>query len=406
MNKNIKLLTMSVIFVIAVFVFNGIYAAGASITANKTNVTQGDSVKVTVSFNAAAWNIHVSGNVSDSIAGYNEDGNNVSKSKSYTINTSKVGTYTIKISGDVTDGKTDVNSNVSGSVTITVKEKQTINKDTNTNNNTTSNKTSTKSSNANISKLTLNVEGFKFNSTDTSYSINVSEKVDKLKIGVTLASSKAVYSVYGNKDFKTGLNVVKIVVTAEDGTTKTYRINVNKDGNVEESSADLSNLIIEDMTFDNAFSPETTEYVGSKIKYTEKLNVFVYTLAEEATYEIIGNENLKEGKNTVKIIVTSKDKTNKKEYIVTFEMLAKEEEDALKTISVYTENKSQNSSSDGNKNYLWEAVKDNSTIILLYLLALVEFGQVIYLYVELKRVNPDFDRYNVTRRRDKKNSDN
>ena len=226
----------------------------------------------------------------------------------------------------------------------------------------------------------------------------MSEKVNKLAIGVTLSSSKAVYSVYGNKDFKAGNNVVKIVVTAEDGTTKTYKINVKKAGNVEESSADLSNLIIEDMTFDNAFSSENTEYVGSSIKYSEKLNVLVYTVSDEATYEIVGNDNLKEGKNTIKVIVTSKDKTNKKEYIVSFYMNAKEEEDALKTISIYQE-QAKGTNEKSEKDYFFEAVKENSTIILLYLLALVEFGQVIYLYIQLKSVNPD----SVTVRRRNKN---
>ena len=403
MDKKIKILTMFLAFVFAVFVFNGIFAAGVSITANKTSVTQGNTVKVTVKYNAAAWNIHISGAVSDSIIGYDNDGNNVTKSKTYTVNTSKVGTYTVSVSGDVTDGKTDASSNVSGSVTITVKAKQTTNTNTSTGTNNTEktdNKTTTnKSSDAKISKLTLNVEGFKFNSTDTTYSVNVGEKVNKLAIGVTLSSSKAVYTIYGNKDFKAGINVVKIVVTAEDGTTKTYRINVNKEGNIEESSADLSNLIIEDMTFDNAFSSENTEYVGSKIKYTEKLNILVYTLAEDATYEIVGNGNFKEGRNTVKIIVTSKDKTNQKEYTVTFEMLAKEEQDALKTISVYTEDESKAGTVFSDKNYLWEAVKENATIILLYLLALVEFGQVIYLYTQLKNINPDID---TLRRRNRK----
>ena len=40
-------------------------------------------------------------------------------------------------------------------------------------------------------------------------------------------------AIIGNKNLKAGNNTIKIVVTAEDGTKKTYKINVEKEGNVE-----------------------------------------------------------------------------------------------------------------------------------------------------------------------------
>lgn len=401
MNRKIKLLTLLFLLVVVTISCSRIYAAGASMSINKKSVEVGKTVTVTVKYNAAAWNLHVTGATNGSIVGYDPNGNNKSGTETYTIKASKVGTYTVYLSGDVTDGKTDLNNNISTSVTYTVKEKETTtNTNTSTNSNKTtnndSNKAATKSSNANISKITLNVEGFKFNSSDTIYNVKVDENVDKLSIGVTLAHSKATYTITGNKDFKVGNNVIKIVVKAEDGTSKTYKINVNKAGNVEETSADLSNLIVENMTFKTPFTSENTEYVGNKIKYEEKLNILVYTVAEGATYEIIGNENLKEGENTIKIIVTSKDKTNTKEYTITFEMMSKEESDALKTISIYTEEPSKVEIKG--KSRMWKILEENATIILLYLLALVEFGQVIYLYVQLKNVNPEAI---IVRRRNK-----
>ena len=188
---------------------------------------------------------------------------------------------------------------------------------------------------------------------------------------------------------KAGNNVIKIVVTAEDGTKKTYKINVSKQGNVEESSSELSNLIIENMTFETLFSSAETEYKGSKMKYTESLNILPYTVSEKATYDIIGNENLKEGENTITVKVTSWDKTSTTEYKVTFEMMSKEETNSLQVVNPYAEMEPEvkKDDDDGLKSF-GELVMENSTIILLYLLALVEFAQVIYLYVQLKNVDP------------------
>ena len=399
-----KILSM-IIFVFGIMLLSkGVYAASASITANKTSVTVGTKVTITVKVNAAAWNLQVSGSASGSIVGFNMDAENQTTTKTYTITPNKAGTYTVYLSGDITDESSENATNVSKSVTITAKAKPTTtttpntntntntNNNTNTNTNTSSNKPTTttkKSSNANIARLTLSVEGLSFKSNQTTYSIKVGEDVDKISVGVTLAHSKATYTISGNKNLKAGNNVIKIVVTAEDGTKKTYKINVNKAGNVEESSSELSNLIIEDMTFDTMFSSTETEYVGSKMKYVESLNILPYTVSEKATFEIIGNENLKEGENTIIIKVTSYDKSSTTEYKVTFEMLSKEETNALQVVNPYVDSEPTDvkEKDDGLKSFK-EILMENSTIILLYLLALVEFAQVVYLYIQLKNIDP------------------
>lgn len=292
----------------------------------------------------------------------------------------------------------DTTNNKKPTTTTNNNKKPTTNNTlTNKNNNTTVAK---KSSNANLSKITLGIEGLSFNKSQTTYNVKVGEDVDKLTMSVKTEDSKATYTITGNKDFKAGINVVKIIVSAEDGTTKTYKINVEKQGNIEESSSALVNLIIENMTFTEIFDKTVTEYVGSKMKYAEKLNILPYTEAENATYEIIGNENLKEGENEIIVKVTSKDKSTTTEYKVKFEMLSLEETNnmvSLETVNPYAE--TNNSNTFDWKKELWNTIKENSTIILLYLLALVEFLQVVYLYTKLKEVNPDEV---ITKRRNKK----
>ena len=217
--------------------------------------------------------------------------------------------------------------------------------------------------------------------------IKVGENIQEISAKVKLESSKATYKISGNKNLKPGNNVVTILVTAEDGTKKTYKINVEKAGNIEDTSSALTNLIIENMILEPVFDSKVTEYVGNNIKYTDALNILPYTQAEEATYEIIGNEEFKVGENTVSIKVTSKDGSSSTEYTVTFEMLDKEETNALLVVSPYTEQ--ELSLNETGKNLIWESIKRHSTIILLYLLALIEFIQVVYLYMQLKGVDSE-----------------
>ena len=125
MKKLLKYVMIIAIFKVIIIFASNVYAATASITASKTNAYVGESVTINVSINAAAWNLNVSGNgiSGGNITGFNMEGSNQTTTKSYTLNTSSVGTYIISLKGDISDGATDVTSDISSSVSITVKEK-------------------------------------------------------------------------------------------------------------------------------------------------------------------------------------------------------------------------------------------------------------------------------------------
>lgn len=72
-----------------------------------------------------------------------------------------------------------------------------------------------------------------FDSNTFEYSINVGSNVKSLDITAILSDPNATYEVFGNSDFKEGENIVTVVVTAEDGTTSTYTIKVNKEAKEE-----------------------------------------------------------------------------------------------------------------------------------------------------------------------------
>ena len=86
-----------------------------------------------------------------------------------------------------------------------------------------------KSSDYYISKLEIEGYEIDFDKYTYEYSIKVGSDVESLKLIVLLNSSKSIYYVEGNENFKEGENLVYITVKAENGSTKTYTIKVTKE---------------------------------------------------------------------------------------------------------------------------------------------------------------------------------
>ena len=84
------------------------------------------------------------------------------------------------------------------------------------------------SSDSLIRSLTVKEYDLKFESNKFEYSFSVPNKVKSLNLTIVLSDPSATYVVNGNENFKVGENVVTIVVTAEDGSTSTYTLKVNR----------------------------------------------------------------------------------------------------------------------------------------------------------------------------------
>jgi len=406
MKKIIKGTMLIIVFMILGIFLNNIYAATASISASKTSAYVGENVTINVSINAAAWNLSVSGNGVNGgpITGFNMEGTNQATTKSYSLNTSSAGTYVISLKGDVSDGTTDVTSDISKSVTVTISQKPVAQEpvtsspkppankpttNTTTNNNPTTNKnTSSKSSNANLRNMILSVEGLSpsFAKNITNYSLNVGQNVNEVKVTASVEHSRATYSVKGNTDLKEGENVITVRVVAEDGTVKNYIINVIKSDDPVKSDATLSSLIIENVDLGQSFDSNITEYnAGDVTVKSDKLNIYAYTSSDNAKVEIIGNENLKVGENKITVRVTSENGKVVKDYVVTFNKIYSQE---TNTVAVNSSTKSlDNKETLGNKikSYYTNNIKPNAAILILYLFIWIEFIQVVYLYNRLKK---------------------
>lgn len=400
MKRTVKTLIAIILLFSAYAVFSITHAASASISASKTNVNVGESVNITVSMNAAAWNTNVSGAVSKNFAGNSDDGENMSKAETVTFTPTSAGTYTIYLGGDVSDGTDMKTSNVSGSVTITVSNSSSNSSSSNSNSGTNSSASTTQttektpsfsstnqtvyatgtvnvrssySTNSSVigslsegdsvtrtgvgdngwSKITYNgttayvsttyltdkkpedkdekekskdtalktlevtPKGLTpdFNSETTTYSLEVGSEVEKIEIKATPSNEKSKVSISGNDSLKAGDNTVKITVTAEDGTTKTYTINVKKQD--KNTTIGLTSLKLSGYNLVPSFSSDIFEYkVNLSDGDTSKLDFSTIANEEGAKVEITGNDNLKVGENTITITVTSADGKNKATYKV------------------------------------------------------------------------------------------
>lgn len=77
----------------------------------------------------------------------------------------------------------------------------------------------------------LTIEGYDidFDMYTFEYSIKVANDVNSLNIKALLNDSNSIYYIEGNENFKEGENLVYVVIKAENGSTKTYTIKVEKE---------------------------------------------------------------------------------------------------------------------------------------------------------------------------------
>lgn len=89
-----------------------------------------------------------------------------------------------------------------------------------------------KSSNNNLSNIIISGYEIDFNKDILEYNIEVGSDVDSLDISAIVEDGSAWAKIEGNENFKEGKNEVRITVYAQDGTTKTYKLIVNKKAKV------------------------------------------------------------------------------------------------------------------------------------------------------------------------------
>ena len=229
MKKAVKYL--SIIICTFIISINYVKAASYDVTVTSKTVTVGNSVTLTIKGNDLAGRFDLSSSNS-SVASLSKNSLFIdNNSTSITITAKSVGTATITIIP--TDVTAYDNNTITGNktITITVKDKPTSNPSTGGNNSgTTTNPTPTKKKSTNNYLSSLTIEGYtldkEFKKEETEYSIMVENDVNKIKINAQLDDSSAKVTGIGEVEVKEGINKLEIKVTAENGSTRTYTLNV------------------------------------------------------------------------------------------------------------------------------------------------------------------------------------
>ena len=186
-----------------------------------------------------------------------------------------------------------------------------------------------KSSDSSLKSLTVSSGSIDFVPSTLEYNLDVSSSVSTIQIQAVPNDTKATVKLPDKLSLETGLNTFAIVVTAEDGSTTTYKINVNKLENIMSENALLSSLNISGHTID--FSSDVFEYKIGNIT-TSKLDINATAIDGNAKIKIFGNNNI--GKNGVIIIRVTAEAGNYKDYILYVNNINAGDTDEISTSSL------------------------------------------------------------------------
>lgn len=201
-------------------------------------------------------------------------------------------------------------------------EEKTENKSSN-NSNSTGESTTSKSSNALLKSLVIGGTNISFSQSILDYEANVEYDTDKITIEAVAVDSKSKVTIPTNLDLTVGRNEFLVTVIAEDGSTKVYKIIVNRkeEGITISNNNNLASLEIEDHNID--FNKDTYDYeVTTNL---DSLEIKALAEDEKAKIEIIGNENLENGSKII-VRVTAEDGSTK-EYNIN--IIKKQQSNAL-----------------------------------------------------------------------------
>lgn len=177
-----------------------------------------------------------------------------------------------------------------------------------------------------------------FNRSQTSYILSFPydfdyKTLEKISINAVKEDSKEKIEGTGVKEVKVGTNVYNLVVTAENGETRTYAIKLIKPEISEDKNMRLATLKLAyidesgktvELPLDKTFNAETFEYslnVESIVK-SIKIDTILPEGSEGIKVSVSGNEDLQDGENVITITLVNEhdDTENPKKTIYTIKV--------------------------------------------------------------------------------------
>ena len=212
------------IFLLTLVLFTTkVYAYGYDLSVTSNTVTAGNSISLNIRVSDAAGKFTISSSNPGVVSVSSSSAWIDNSTQSVTLKAIKEGSATISVTASDVTSYGGENVGGTKSVTITVRGAA-----QQKNNNTY---VAPKSSNNFLSSLT--VDNFKLNETfdkeSLEYTLTVPSDTEKIKINAQLADSSATVTGTGEKALETGLNTIELVVTAANGSKRTYKLNVTKE---------------------------------------------------------------------------------------------------------------------------------------------------------------------------------
>lgn len=305
MLKKVKYIISLVIIITIILLASKVYAASANLSVSASSVTVGDTITITISGNAASWNLELSGATTGNMADVTSTGENENITMgTYTYKTTQEGDVTFKLKGVVSDSDY-TKKNIDVTKTITVKAKQTTPDPTPTPEPeptptpepekpteptfTDTNKTMYSTGNINLRT-----------SWSTSSSATSIEKGTELNVTGTSTEK-----INGYVWYRVSYNgQTKYVASSLLTSTK-------PEEETKSDNANLKSLVVENFDIIPNFSSDVTEYTLDVTSEVNELTIKAEPEDSKATVTIKGEKELKEGENTVIISVDAEDGTTK-----------------------------------------------------------------------------------------------
>lgn len=265
----------SLIFIVAIWLVLGtcVNAASLSIRTNKSSVSPGEAVTVTVTLSNGAGKITSGGQT------FWLD----NSSYSYNVTAGSSGSVSLSASGVVADYSTEQDQSVSASASVKINTPvatpvpatPTPAPNTGNTGNTNNNNNTTVSAPV-LSNLGITPHDFSgFSANKTSYTVNVPN--DCAAVNLYASSKNGTVSGTGNKSLKEGTNKFSVTVTNNAGS-KTYTVSIVR---ATSSGVDVPN-VIEDATAEEqpieSIGLSNLEILGYKLDKDFKTDEYSYTI--------------------------------------------------------------------------------------------------------------------------------
>ncbi len=397
-----KILIFITITIFLISLHSIVYAAGSyTVSASSKSIETGKTATLTIKTTNAEGRFNITSS-NPSVLTVGTPSVWVSSSENITLTAKAAGTATITVTPvDVSD--TEYNKITSPkSVIITVGANNPTTPNQPTNPTTPSQPNTTKSGDATLKSITIGGKTFSGSSLKNTISYTVESSVNSIKISAVKNHSKATVSGTGTKSLVAGqTNKFQINVTAENGTKKTYNVNIIRladDTTVpniideqapisdvpitQETKPKLTSLIIKDVELNPEFNPEIYSYT-TNVKNMKELEIDATANIPEAKIDIEGATELKEGDNVIKITVTLGEESSV--YIIDLKNETEQQEIVGMT------DDSDNKKDNGNNNFIADNLKKILSILIICSLGIIAIRYIILSYMLSKELEESTD---------------